>query len=371
MIQRAHKIRLKPTKAQEQLLRKTVGVTRYAYNWGLDKWKDLYASGEKPNGYVLCKIWTQEKPEWARSVSATPLQRGLLNLDAAYKAFFRHQNDKPKRHKRGKHDSAYFDNEHAHIDGKRLYLGRIGWIRMREALRHEDCKILSYVVSCKANQWYVSIQCELLEDVRTTSTSVVGVDVGISHWAVASDGTVLDEPSKLKHLQREVKRKQRLAERKKKGSANKRKAYLKVSKLYHRIDNIKKDAIHKFTSTISKNHGVVVLEDLCIEGMKKGVKGIRRGVQDSGMGEIHRQLMYKCNNYIKVDRFYPSSKTCSHCGNIQAELTLSDRTYHCRTCGTTIDRDMNAALNLLHEGLRKLSTVGHTVKDCGDLLRVR
>ena len=199
----------------------------------------------------------------------------------------------------------------------------------------------------------------------STSTSVVGVDVGIKHWAVASDGTMLDSPKRLKHLQRELKRKQRLADRKKKGSANKRKAYLKVSRLYQRIDNVKKDAIHKVTSTISKNHGVVVIEDLCIEGMKRGVKGIRKGVQDSAMGEIHRQLMYKCNNYIKVDRFYPSSKTCSHCGSINDALTLSDRTYQCRVCGAVIDRDLNASINLRNEGLRKLSTVGHTVKDCG------
>lgn len=365
MTQRSHKIRLRPTKAQEQLLRKTVGVTRYAYNWGLDKWKELYSCGEKPSGYALSKIWTKEKPEWASEVSATPVQHGILNLDAAYKAFFKHIAKFPRRHKRGKHDSAYFSNQHAHVDGKRLYLGKIGWVRMRESLRYEDCKILSYVISCVAGEWYVSIQCEILEDVRTDSTLVVGVDVGIKHWAVASDGTILDEPKNLKHLRREVKRKQRLADRKKKGSQNRKKAYLKVSRLYHRIDNIKKDAIHKFTSTISKNHGVVVLEDLCIEGMKRGIKSIRKGVQDSSMGEIHRQLVYKCNNYIKVDRFFTSSKTCSHCGNVNDALTLNDRTYHCPSCGHTIDRDLNAALNLLNEGLRKLSTVGHTVKDCG------
>ena len=365
MIQRAHKIRLKPTKAQEVLLRKTVGVTRYAYNWGLDKWKELYEKGEKPNGYALSKIWTQEKPEWAREVSATPVQHGILNLDAAYKAFFKHLAKFPRRHKKGKHDSAYFSNQKARVAGKRLYLQRIGWIRMREALRYEDANIRSYVISCVAGEWYVSIQCDILEDVRTTSTSVVGVDVGIKHWAVASDGTVLDMPKRLKHLRRELARKQRLAARKKKGSANRRKAYQKVSKLYHRIDNIKKDAIHTFTSTISQNHGVVVIEDLCVEGMRKGVKSIRKGIQDSSMGETLRQLQYKCNNYIKVDRFFPSSKTCSHCGNIQADLSLSDRTYQCRVCGTTIDRDLNAALNLCKEGMRKLSTVGQTVKDCG------
>lgn len=365
MLSRAHKIRLYPNKAQKQLLRKTVGVTRYAYNWGLDKWKELYGKGEKTGGYVLSKLWTREKPEWAKEVSATPVQHGILNLDAAYKAFFKHKAKHPTRHKRGRHDSAYFSNQKAHLQNKKIYFQRIGWIRMAEPFRYEDAKINSYVVSCKANQWFVSVQCEIDDERRTDATSVVGVDVGLKHWAVASDGSVLDEPKKLKHLRRELARKQRLAARKQRGSKNQRKAYLKVSRLYQRIDNIKKDAVHKFTSTISKNHGVVVVEDLCIEGMKKGVKSIRKGVQNTCMGEIHRQLTYKCNNYVVVDRFFPSSKTCSHCGSINDALTLSDRTYQCRVCGFTIDRDLNAALNLLKEGTRKLSTVGHTVKDCG------
>ena len=365
MIQRAHKIRLKPTKAQEQLLRKTVGTVRFAYNWGLDKWEELYKAGSKTGAYELSKRWTKEKPDWAREVSAQSVQHAFMNLQGAYKAFFKKTQKFPKRHKRGKNDSAYFTNQVSRVSGSRLYLTRIGWIRMAESFRYEDAKLNSYVISCKAGQWYVSIQCEILEDRRTESTSVVGVDVGIKHWAVASDGTVLDEPKQLKHLRRELARKQRLAARKQKGSSNKRKAYLKVSKLYQRIDNIKKDAIHKFTSNISKNHGVAVIEDLNVEGIRKGVKSIRKGVQNSCMGEIHRQLMYKCNNYIKVDRFFPSSKTCSHCGSIKADLSLNDRSYHCPSCGHTIDRDLNSAINLLNEGLRKLSTVGHTVKDCG------
>ena len=365
MVQRAHKIRLYPNKTQEQLLRKTVGVTRYAYNWGLDKWKELYEKGEKVGAYTLSEIWTRERPEWSKEVSTCPPRHAFMNLQGAYKAFFKRTGKYPKRHKRGKHDSFYMTNDKAHVQGKKAFLQRVGWIRMAESLRYEDAKILSYVVSCKANQWFVSIQCEIDEDRRSESTSVVGVDVGIKHWAVASDGTVLDSPKRLKHFQRELKRKQRLADRKQRGSKNQRKAHLKVSRLYQRIDNVKKDAIHKFTSTISKNHGVVVLEDLCIEGMRKGVKSIRKGINDAAMGEIHRQLMYKCNNYIKVDRFYPSSKTCSRCGSINDALTLSDRTYQCRVCGFTIDRDLNASINLLNEGLRKLSTVGHTVKDHG------
>lgn len=223
---------------------------------------------------------------------------------------------------------------------------------MAESLRFDDYKINSYVISKKAGNWYVSIQCEIADDTRTESTSVVGVDVGCKHWAVASDGTVCKSPSSLKDYERQLKRKQRLLARRQKGSNRRAKAKLQVQKAYQKIQNTKLDTIHKFTSTIAKNHGLVVVEDLNIESMKESDnKCIRKGVQNSAMSEIIRQLKYKCNNHLVVDRFFPSSKTCSNCGNVKNDLTLSDRTYHCDSCHTTIDRDMNAALNLQRKGL--------------------
>ena len=231
---------------------------------------------------------------------------------------------------------------------------------MAETLRYPGAHIMSYVVSYKAGNWYVSIQCEMPSKVRTQSTTVVGIDVGISNWAVASDGTVCKTPGSLKHWERELKRKQRLLARKCKDSRRRQKACLQVTKVYNKINNIKLDTIHKFTATIAKNHGVVVVEDLSVEDMQiSEIKGIRRGVNDSMMSEILRQLSYKCGRIITVDRYFPSSKTCSNCGTIKNDLTLSNRTYKCHCCGNVIDRDMNAAINLRNEGLKIISGGSH------------
>ena len=235
---------------------------------------------------------------------------------------------------------------------------------MTETLRYDDCKIMSYTVRRKSDGWYVSINVEVEEEQRTESTSFVGVDVGCKQLVVASDGTICSTPGKLKDLERQLRRRQRLLARKQKGSKNRQKARTLVSKTFQRIQNIKNDTVHKFTAHIAKNHGTVCLETLDVKDMKEGDnKYVRKGVQNSCMSEIQRQLKYKCNNFIEVDKYFPSSKTCSNCGLVNAELTLSDRTYHCPSCGYTINRDLNAALNLRQEGFR-IYTVGHTGSAC-------
>ena len=356
MISRAHKTRIYPNKQQEILLAKTVGTARYAYNWALDVCEERYKAGEKFDIYAVCRQWTSEKPEWAREVSSAISQKAILNAGGAYRNMFNHLAKHPRHHKKGVNDSFYVNNQKGKLFGDRIKVQRIGSLKMAEPLRYEDYKINSYVFSRKAGKWYVSVQVEILEDTRTTSTSVVGVDVGIKHWAVASDGTVCDSPKSLKHYERQLKRKQRLLARKQKGSKRREKAKLQVQKAYQKINNIKLDTIHKFTSTIAKNHGIVVVEDLDVKSMRESDnKYLRKGIQTSCMSEIHRQLLYKCNNYVQVDRYYPSSKTCSNCGNVKQDLTLSDRSYQCHSCGFTIDRDLNAALNLRNKGLEIIS----------------
>lgn len=353
MINRAHKIRLYPTKDQTIQLSKTVGVARYAYNWGIDICDAAYKTGEKhPNGYSLSRRWTIERPAWANEVAASCIYKSFLNLDGAYKAFFQKMRKHPTYHKKGVHDSFHVAGDKGATKANKVRIPGVGYVRMAESLRYDDCKINSYVVSRKAGKWYVSIQVEILDDVRTDADSVVGVDVGIKHWAVASDGTVCESPKSLKHYERLLKKKQRLLARKAKGSNRREKAKVAVQKAYQKIHNIKLDTIHKFTATIAKNHGVVVVEDLDIKGMQESDNAlIRKGIQDSAMSEILRQLKYKCNQHLVVDRYYPSSKTCSNCGNVKQDLTLSDRSYHCDSCHATIDRDLNAAVNLQRKGL--------------------
>ena len=238
---------------------------------------------------------------------------------------------------------------------------------MTETLRYEDRKILSYTVKRKADGWYVVIQVELDEERRTESESFVGVDVGCKQLAVASDGTICDTPEKLKDLERQLRRRQRLLSRKAKGSKNRQKARLRVSRTFQRIQNIKQDTVHKFTALIAKNHGTVCLETLDVKSMHTGEnKYVRKGVQNSCMSEIHRQLRYKCNNFIEVDKYFPSSKTCSSCHSLKADLDLSERVYTCQSCGLKIDRDLNAALNLRQEGFR-IYTLGHRGSACREV----
>ena len=364
MIQRAHKIKLKPNKAQSIMLAKTAGTARYAYNWGLAKWNELYEAGEKCSAYSLISLWKQERPDWALEVGAACLQRPFMHLEGAFKAFFRGARRHPTFHKKGLRDGFYVPNTEIKLKGHKIRLPKLGFVRMTETLRYHDVKLLSAAVKHQADGWYVVIQVELEEERRTDSDSFVGVDVGCTQLAVASDGTVCESPGKLKDLERQLRRKQRLLARKQKGSNNRAKARLKVARTWQRINNIKQDTVHKFTAGIAKNHGTVCIEKLDIHGMKEGDnKYVRKGVQSSCMSEILRQLKYKCNNFIEVDRFYPSSKTCSNCGYINAELTLSDRTYHCPSCGYTINRDLNAALNLRKDGLRTY-TEGHSGCAC-------
>lgn len=366
MISRAHKIKLKPNKAQAVMLSKTTGTARYAYNWALARWKELYDQGVRTSYVELSREWTKDRPEWASEVADGAPRRAIMNLDKAYKSFFKGISKPPTFHKKGHKDSFYVSNDKAVIYGNKIRLPLIGRVRMTESLRYSDCKIMSYTVSHDAGGWYVSVQVEMEEEVRSSSNSFVGVDVGCKSLAVASDGTECKTPGMLKDLERQLKRKQRLLARKAKGSKNRAKARIKVARAYQRIRNIKQDAMHKFTAAIAKNHGVVVIEDLDVKAMQESNnKYVRKGVQQSCMSEVHRQLMYKCNSYIKVDRYFPSSKTCSSCGYHKADLLLGERTFVCPSCGLAIDRDFNAALNLLHEGIR-IYTEGHSGCACGE-----
>ena len=362
---RAHKIKLKPNKAQAIMLAKTAGTARYAYNWGLSKWNELYEKGEKCSAYSLISLWKQERPSWALEVGAACLQRPFMHLEGAFKAFFQGLRKHPTFHKKGLRDGFYVPSGQFKLFGTKISIPKVGRVRMTESLRYQDAKLVSVSVKHQADGWYAVLKVELEESPRTDSDTFVGVDVGCTNLAIASDGTTCETPDKLKDLERQLRRKQRLLARKQKGSHNRAKARYAVSRTWQRINNIKQDTVHKFTAAVAKNHGTVCIEKLDVSSMQSGDNArVRKGVHNSCMSEILRQLKYKCNSFIEVDRFYPSSKTCSNCGHINAELTLADRTYHCPSCGYTINRDLNAALNLLKEGLR-IYTVGHTGSACG------
>jgi putative transposase len=345
MISRAHKIRLVPTKAQETALRKACGVARYTWNWALAEWDRQYKAGLKPTAFKLKKQWNQEKPEWVYESPKDANQQPFSFLGKAWNAFFKGTTGRPSFKKRGLQDNFYVSNDKFSVAGRRVRLPIIGLVKMREPLRFEG-KIMSATVSCRAGRWYISIQVEMPELLRSSPSSAVGVDVGIKDIAVASDGSTCPNLRQLKHSQRQLRRAQRIVARRQKGSANRRKAIVKLQRIHERIVNRRNDAIHKFTSRLAKNHSLAVIETLEVAEMKENApRYLRVLLQDTAMREVHRQLEYKLPT-VKAPAKYASSKTCSACGFKKEILALSERTYRCEICGHEQDRDLNAANNL-------------------------
>ena len=335
------------------MLLQAVGTARFCYNWALTTWNQQYQDfkdkkcDEKPSAYSLCNLWTKERPEWAQQVGRVVQQSAILNVGVAFTNFWKHGKGFPQLKKKGKcRDSFHVDNAHAKIHGQRIALPKAGRVKMAELPRF-DGKIMGYAVSHYAGQWHVSVRFELVEG-SVNKEGKVGVDVGMINPAVASDGTVLVLPEKLHKLSKRLKRQQRALSRKKFASKNYDKQKLKKSKVQLKINNIRSDATHKFSSTVTKNHGNVVVEDLNLAGMHKTpIRNIRAGMQRSCMFEVGRQLSYKAQTIVKAPWNYPSSQLCSGCGSRQ-KLALSERTYHCPVCNLVIDRDMNAAVNLMN-----------------------
>ena len=348
------------------MLAKTAGTVRYCYNWGLAKWNELHKNGEKCDQYLLSRMWTKERPEWSKEVFRGAQTRALLNLGGAFTAFFKGTRRHPTFHKKGRKDSFYVTNDEPRLKGDfKISIPNVGVVRMAEKLRFEGF-ILGYNVSKIADKWYVSIHVAVDDGPEPENENItpIGIDVGSKHWAVVSNGDVLDRPKAIPALEKRLKRAQRSLSRKQKASRNRQKARMRVARLHYRIRCVKMDAVHKFTSRIAKNHGVICCENLCVSGMGKSARSIRKAVHNSCLSELRTVLAYKARHYVEIGRFYPSSKRCSKCGHVKEELGLSERTYRCETCGNVIDRDLNAAMNIRDEGFR-IFTEGHSESACG------
>lgn len=345
---------------------KHAGAARFAYNWALARSVEVYrATGKRPNAIALHKELNALKKTdfpWMYEVSKCAPQEALRDLDNAYKQFFRRVELKKQGKYKGKLGFPTFKKKSKGIGSFRLtgsikvfanavQLPRLGRLRLHE---HDfiptDAKILSATVSEQAGRWFVSIQVEEEQETpEISATSAIGVDLGIKMLATCSDGIIFANPRALKHAQKRLKRLERQKSRRKKGSKNRAKTCRKLAKQHARVANIRKDTAHKLTSYLTKHHALIAIEDLHVSGMLKNHK-LAQAVSDSNFGEIRRQLDYKAawhgGHLVIVDRFYPSSKTCSCCGWVNEALSLADRTFICQKCGLVIDRDLNAAINL-------------------------
>ncbi len=284
---------------------------------------------------------------WYYEVSKTAPQYALRYLSDAWKRCFSKVSGVPKFKKKGKDDSFTLDGSIT-VGFNHIKLPRIGWVKTFEILP-DNVTPKSVTITKKADRWFVSFKIETASINTEKSVDVVGVDLGVKTLATLSTGEVFDGAKSYKKFESKLSRLQYLNRHKTKFSNNWKKAQLRIAQLHTKVADIRKDTLHKLTTYLAKNHSQIVIEDLNVSGMMANHK-LAKAVADMGFYEFRRQLEYKCKLYdselIVVDRWFPSSKTCSHCGHVKQSLSLSERTFDCEHCGFSCDRDLNASLNL-------------------------
>lgn len=369
----AHKIALSPNNQQATYFARAAGTARFAYNWALDQWQQQYRdwkednSRPKPSQAALRRQLNAIKREqfpWMLEVTKNAPQMAIVQLGEAFKNFFAGRAGYPRFRRKGVHDRFTLTNDQFRVDGRRIRVPILGWVRMRESVRF-DGKILSATVSRVADRWFVSFAVDVPDTSHlppAENQGTVGVDLGVAALATLSTGESVPGPKAHTALLKRLRCLSRSLSRKQKGSANREKARRKLARLHARIANIRADAMHKFTSDLTRRFHTIGIEDLNVRGMMAN-RHLSRAIGDMSFHELRRQLEYKVEmrgGLITVaDRWFPSSKTCSECGARNERLSLSVRQWTCSGCGERHDRDVNAAINL------KNYAVSSTVSACG------
>lgn len=394
----AVKVALDPSPTQERLLLSHAGGARFAFNAGLAHVKEAIEAGEKPEWsfYSLRKWWNANKDtlavnmdgaSWWAENSKEAANTGLRSLAAALSNWSKSRRGERRGRKVGfpkfKAKSkaaprfAYTTGAFGLIQGdpKALRLPKVGRVHCLENVteRVGGARVLRMTVSRRAGRWYaaLTVECDDKPMTKPPKGGAVGVDLGIKTLATLSDGTVINNPRCLAASERRLKQAQQALSRKTRGSKRRTKARAKVARLHAHVANQRLDAIHKATTWLTQTYSYISVEDLNAAGMVKNHR-LAKAVSDAAFGEFRRQLEYKTARtgatLHVVDRWYPSSKTCSACGAVKAKLSLSERVYRCDGCGLSIDRDLNAAVNILVAGSAPETVNAHreTVKR-GDL----
>ena len=373
---KSFKTEINPTEEQKARIRRTIGTCRYVYNFYLGHNKALHDNGEKFMTGKSFSLWLNneyipDNPDktWIREVYSKAVKKSIEDGCAAFTRFFKHQSDFPKFKKKGKSDvKMYFvrnNPKDCQCERHRLKIPTLGWVRIKEKgyipTTKDGYMIRSGTVSVKAGRFYVSVLVEIPDvNINNNLNDGIGIDLGLKDFAIISNGKTyrnINKSAGLKKLEKQLIREQRSLSRKyenlKKGEstqrANIQKQRLKVQKLHHKMDNIRTDYINKTIAEIVKTKpSYITIEDLNVKGMMKN-RCLSKAVASQKFYEFRTRLKAKCDeNGIELrvaDRFYPSSKTCHHCGSVRKNLKLSDRIYRCE-CGYVADRDLNAALNL-------------------------
>ena len=353
-IKKAFKYRLYPIQEQQATLAIQFGHARFVYNWGLAARKAHYDEHKQGLTYhdttQMLKFLKRVVP-WLKEADSQVLQQSLRDLDRAYKNFFEKRADYP-RFKSKHHKQSIRYPQRFKLNDSHIYLPKVGWVKV-VLHRPIEGKMKNCTVSkTKSGKYFISIQCEVEIPEPQPRNGQVGIDLGLNHFVTLSTGEKVETPKYLRRSERRLKIRQRRLSRKQKGSKSRDGARVRLAKQHERVTNQRRDFHHKLSYGLVSRFGFIAFESLNVNGMLKN-HHLAKSIQDAGWSQFTRFCEYKAKwtggQVANVDRFFPSSKLCSVCGEINHSLKLSDRTWICLGCGAVHDRDYNAATNILNE----------------------
>jgi len=370
-VKRAYRFRFYPTPGQEVMLARTFGCARFVYNHMLRQRTDAWFNDQKRIGYhetsaMLTALKKQPEFTWLNEVSSVPLQQSLMHLHKGFLGFFERRAKYPSLKSRRDKQSATYVASAFKWDGKTLKLAKMTEaLNVRFSRTLPKAAVVSTVTVSKdsAGRYFVSMLCDDTVTARPAAAGRVGIDLGLTHFAILSTGEKIAAPKAFRANETKLARAQRALARKPKGSANRLKARLKVARLHARIADTRKDFLHKLSTRLINENQVIAIETLAVSNMQKN-RHLSKSIADASWSEFVRQLEYKSRWYgrtlVGIDRWYPSSKRCSACGHVVRSMPLNVRKWTCPECGSVHDRDINAARNVLAAGLA-VSALGESV----------
>ena len=370
-MERSYEIRIYPNARQRELIGRTFGCCRYVYNRVLAMRQEEYGRNGKSRGIgsymTQLPVWKKTDAPFLAEVDSMALQQSLRDLDRAYQNFFRNPGRTGFPKFRSKHAGrrSYRTNMACVPDPRHVKLPKLGLVKARVSRRIEGRVLSATVKQVPSGRYFVCLCCTDCPEPEAApgAIAVLGIDAGVHDLMARSDGVKVANPKSLARSERKLARAQRRLSRKKKGSRRRAKQRARVARVHEKIASQRKDALHKATTGAVRESQAIAVEDLDVRGMEKS-RRLAKSVADASMSEMARQLEYKCSWYgrrfVKVGRFYPSSKTCSACGQVNQAVVLGVEAWTCPVCGCRHDRDLNAALNIAREGARLLNEADGT-----------